>query len=503
MAHVAAEALLDLLLSVPQDRRRDFLHVLACPRCRRAFDVPAAPAAEGEGGPPGLERAWRRAPTLDARAEAVLRQDESEVQAMLDELLPKAGKERMLAVMDQPRFHSPGLARRLLREAAAARAGDAGHARSLALLALAAAVWADKERFPRAVLDGLRIQAACLVAEASGLQGRVRDAELWLATSMAYLEDYPCDALERAFLCRILGLQRSREGRRDEALALLGRAVEIFADHGEGREVAETQVEEAWIYYDGGDPSRALLLFQQALELLPARQRPEARLRCLGGLVLALEELGRAEEADAALEEGMALARRVPLVPDGQRFETVRARSAELRGRAGETVAVLEALFRRLLEEACPFEAAVVGLDLARIHAMEGRAPELRAVLADMAPLPKEARQAVRVVLELLARADQETEKVLRWVQEDLGCARHDPGHRFGVPFRSVPPLARIELIPPKPGRGPWIKLSGEELVSDRRPGDPSSPTSRTRHAAPDPEARVYILKASPVRELG
>ena len=489
--------------------------MLACPRCRRAFDVPSPPpGAEGEDHPAGwaaagLERIWRRAQTLNEWAEAVLRQDERAVPALLEELLPKTEKDRMLAVMRQPRFHSPGLARRLLREAASARAVDAGNARSLTLLALMAAIQADRERFPRALLDGLQIQAACLMAEASGLQGRARDAEAWLVTSMAILEDYPCDALERAFLCRTMALQRVRHGRRDEALAILGRAVEVFADHGEGREVAETQVEEAWIYYDGDDPSRALLLFQQALELLPARQRPAARLRCLGGLVLALEDLGRREEADAALEEGMELAKRVPLVPDGHRFEIVRARSAELRGRAGELVEVLEALFRRLLEEACPFEAAAVGLDLARIHAAEGRGAELRAVLAAMAPLPplpplpKEAQQAVRVVLELLKRPDPDTEKALRWVQEDLGYARHDPGHRFGVPFRSVPPLARIELIPPKPRRGPWIKLSDEELVSDRRPGDPSPPASRTPHAAPSPEARVYILKASPVRGFG
>jgi tetratricopeptide (TPR) repeat protein len=337
----------------------------------------------------------------------------------------------MQAVVERTRFHSPGLAGRLLREAAEVKALDAGRARSLALLALIAVTRADRERFPGAILDRLLIQASCLMAEVGGLRGRPREVHLWLVTSISYLSNHPCDALERAFLCRTIGRERRREGRRDEALALLGRALEIFARHGETEESAETQVEEAWIYYDAAEPERALHLLRPALELLPAGERPAARLRGLGGLALSLEDLGLAKRADAALEEGMALASRVPLVPDAHQFELVRARIAELRGRMDEMIEVLEALFRRLREEDCPFEAAMVGLDLARIHLGEGRTPE--AVLSSLAPLPAEAESAVRAVWELIASQDPDAEKALRQVQEDLGYARHDPGHRFGA----------------------------------------------------------------------
>jgi tetratricopeptide (TPR) repeat protein len=504
MSHVDAEALLDLVLSLPEDRRRDFLHVLACPRCRRAFDPELAPppAPEPEAGEDdplgraaaGLETIWRRARTVNERTEATLRRDEGAVPGLLEELLSEPEGEGLLALLEQARFQSPGLARRLLRESAAVRDRDAGRAKTLAIVALAVVRGADQERFPRALLDGLQMQASCHLAEVAILQGRLEEAEAWLVTAQVCVEDYPGDALERAFLCRTMGLVRRQEGRTDEALALLARAVEVFAGYGEEKELAVAQVEEAWIHYDGNDPARALLLFRQALELLPAGEWPAARLRGLGGLVLALADLGFEEDLAAAVAEGMALSRRVPLAPDGQRFEAMRARATELRGGVEEAAGVLESLFGRLREEGCVFEAAAVGLELARLYLRQGRAAAFRGVLKDLGPLPEEARQAVLTARELLARGDPDAEVALRWVQEDLGYARHDPAYRFGVAFQGVPLEARIELIPPRPRKGPWIRLSAGELVSDRDPDEETPLRERSRHAAPPPEARVYIL---------
>jgi tetratricopeptide (TPR) repeat protein len=508
MSHVGAEALFDLVLSLTGDRRRDFLHLLVCPRCRRAFDpeLVSSPAPEPEAGeddPLGraaiaMETIWRRARAVDERAETMLRRDEAAVSGLLEELLSEPEGEGLLALLEQARFQSPGLARRLLRESAAVRDRDAGRARTLAVMALAVVGGADQERFPRALLDGLRLQAGCHLAEAAAVQGRLGEAEAWLVTAQVCVEDYPGDALERAFLCRSMGLVRRRECRTDEALALLARAVEVFAGYGEEKELAVAQVEEAWIHYDGHDPARALLLFRQALELLPAGERPAAHLRGLGGLVLCLADLGREEELVAALAEGMALARRVPLVPDGQRFEAMRARAAELLGGIAEAAGVLESLFGRLREEGCVFEAAAVGLELARLYLRQGRAAAFRGVLKDLGPLPEEARQAVLTARELLARGDPDAEVALRLVQEDLSYARHDPGFRFGVAFQGVPLEARIELVPPLPKKGPWIRLSAGELVSDRDPDEETPLRKRSRHAAPSPEARVYILNVHP-----
>lgn len=367
-----------------------------------------------------------------ARPEAVLRRDESRSAALFEELLRLGTDEaRQEAVMEGSRFRSPGLARRLLREAAEAKATDSGRARSLATLALIAASQADRERFPRAVLDGLVIQASCLLAEVDGLRGRPREARLWILGAVSYLNHHPSDALERAFLCRTIGLERRREGRRDEALALLGRAAEIFGGHGETAEAAETQVEEGWIYYDAAEPLRAYPLFRQALEQLPPGERPEVHLRCFGGLALTLEDLGHGKEADVMLAEGLALASKVPLLPDGHRFELVRARIAELRGRLDDTAEVLQSLVRRLSEEGCPFEAVTVALDLARLHLGEGRSPE--PVLSSLPPLPAGAESAVREVWKRIERKDPDADTVLRRLQEDLGYARHDPGHRFAA----------------------------------------------------------------------
>ncbi len=363
-----------------------------------------------------------------------LRRDEARVPSLLEQLRSlRTEEEKVQAVLDQPRFHSPGLARRLLSDAAEVKATDAGRARPLALLALVAANQASSRRFPQELLDRLRIEAALLMAEVGGLQGRPRMARLWFVAAIACLNHYPCGALERALLCRTIGMQRCREGRRDEALALLGRAAEIFAEHGETLDAAEIQVEEGWIYYDAAEPLRAIPLFQYALELLPAGERPAARLRGLGGLALSLADLGRRQEVDAALEEGLALASRVPLVPHGHGFELARARVAELRGRTAEMAERLEALFRRLREADCPLEAAMVWLDLGRFYVEEKKAPELKILKAGRPPLKGDAASAVRAVWDLIERRDPGAEKAMRQVQEDLGYARHDPEHPFGI----------------------------------------------------------------------
>lgn len=366
--------------------------------------------------------------------EDILRRDESRVPDLLEQLrFLRTEEKKVQAVLDQSRFHSPGLARRLLSEAAEVRATDAERARPLALLAMIAASTASPRKFPRALLDRLKVEAACQMAEVSGLQGRRRTAHWWFVAAVACLNHHPCDALERAFLCRSLGMQHRREGRRDEALALLGRAVEIFAHHGEMADAAEMRVEEGWIYYDAAEPLRALPLFRHALELLPAGERSAARLRGLGGLALSLADIGRRREADAALTEGLALASGLPLVPHVHRFELARARVAELRGRTGEMAELLEALFRRLREAGCPLEATMVGLDLGRFHVEEGKVPELKSLLADLPPLAGEAEAAVRAVWGLIERRDPGAEKAMRQVQEDLEYARHNPEHRFDI----------------------------------------------------------------------
>lgn len=366
--------------------------------------------------------------------EDILRRDEDRASALLEQLrFLRTEEEKVQAVLDNPRFHSPGLARRLLSEAAEARVSDAGRARPLALLAMIAANRASAKRFPRALLDRLQVEAACLMAEIGGLQGRPQTAHLWFVAAVACLNHHPCDAMERAILCRTIGMQRCREGRRDEALALLGRAMEIFAEHGETVEAAEIQVEEGWIYYDAAEPLRALQLFRHALELLASGERPAARLHGLGGLALSLADIGRRREADAAIKQGLALASQVPLVPHGHRFELVRARVAELRGRTGEMAELLEALFRRLRKADCPLEATMVGLDLGRYYVAEGKASELETLTANLPPLKGEAEAAVRAVWELIERKDPVAEKAMRRLQEDLGYARHNPGHRFGI----------------------------------------------------------------------
>jgi tetratricopeptide (TPR) repeat protein len=363
----------------------------------------------------------------------VLRRDEARVSSLLGQLrLLRSEEEQVRTVLDNSRFHSPGLAQRLLAEAAEARTTDAERARPLALMAMVAANQAaPSSRFPREIVDRLRIEAACMMAEVGGLQGRPRAARLWFVAAVACLSHYSCDAPERALLCRTVGMQRCREGLRDEALALLGRAMEILAEHGETGDAAEIEVELGWIYYDAAEPLRALRLFQNALELLPAGERPAARLRGLGGLALALADIGRRREADAAIEQGLTLVPLVPLVPHGHRFELARARVAELRGRTGEMAELLEALFRRLREADCPLEATMVGLDLGRFYVEEGKVPELEALKASLPPLTGEAETAVRAVWDLITGRDPGAEKAMRQVQEDLEYARHNPGYGF------------------------------------------------------------------------
>lgn len=275
-------------------------------------------------------------------------------------------------------------------------------------------------------------EEGCLQAERFGLQGRPAEAHVWHMAMIALLNNSPCNAPERARLCRSLGLQRGREGRKDEALALLGRTAEIFAEHGKTGDAAEAQVEIAWIYYDAIEVERAFFRFEEALKRLPVEEWPAPRLRGLAGLALAAEDLGRPREADAALAEGAVLAPEVALVPHRQQFELVRARIAELRGQTREMIEILEQLFSTLRKGGCPYEATMVGLDLARILHGEGWPSD--GVISSLPRLSSEANSAVRAAWERIERKDPDAESILRQIQEDLGYAKHNPEHRFSLP---------------------------------------------------------------------
>ena len=130
------------------------------------------------------------------------------------------------------------------------------------------------------------------------------------------------------------------------------------------------------------------------------------------------------------------LARQLGNRLDLVRVDWLQGRIAAGLGRHDEAIALLGRVRAKFAEDEIAYDAALVTLELAEIHAAVGRGAEVRSLARESAPIF--AQQGVhaeaRRALELFRRAalqDRATAQLLRAVVSYLYRARHDPRLRF------------------------------------------------------------------------
>jgi tetratricopeptide (TPR) repeat protein len=487
------------------------------PRTMKSGTAPGAPAAAGQllashPATPALEkvvtlfpallgpaprqktsRSPARSPTrrgLRSLARAVQAEgrradrDRHRAEALYPALLAMEPARRLDRIARSRRFASPALARLLLAEAGAGARNRPAEARELADLALAVVVRLEADRSGTITVVALRAAAHARRAEALWWGGDSTMAEAALAASLADLDATPIGEPEHALYCRVAALLRAGEGRLDEALALLGRAAQLYRDQEEVEELALCLIERGWLLV-AEEPDAALLPLWNARDLL-ARDAASgtlwAAVRVRQGLALCLAELGRPLEAAPLQREARDLAQGLAEEPDQLLAAWTDAQIDARIGRPRQAMEALPPLVERWLARGEGFSAALAALDLAELYVETGRwldlvdlerlEPRLRA-----AGLPAEAALAYRAVVGLAHREPPSATYPLVHLRTWLGRARHRPGLAY-VPCRSAARTRRWDDLH-LPTRQEICRLAGADLRTAALPAAGVAPDLR------------------------
>lgn len=380
----------------------DLLHLLTCPVCRswaigRLLD--AKPEEEDETLT-DYDQVFARLVLPGAEEIEAGRRRQREVERLLGELMEMPGKQRFQAVR-QARFRSLDLLGHLLEECHASQLGQAGRAAELGALAFRLAEAMEDEEDALAALP----RALGLEANARRLLGDCHRAEVRLGRAASFLRD----RTDRAFHCRTVGLLRWEEGRTDEAAALLGHALRLYAEDGLDFEAAACLGLLGLLEEEEGRLANALPFLARAWTALEREARPVFALRVGLAFALGLAEVGEEERARRVLAETWTLCSGVREPSEMLRVYWNEARVLSRAGRREEAIHLLEAVRPKLAEEGSLPEAALVSLDLALALAEAGRAGEierLRAVPAPGFPASPRVEAALRKIVLLAERRE-------------------------------------------------------------------------------------------------
>ncbi len=301
---------------------------------------------------------------------------------LLAKLLQRSAQERRALVEEATDFQSEALAVLLCAKSLELTPRAPGEAIELAQLAvdIAEAVPGDRRR--RECLQGytwahlgnaLRVSSDLPGAD----QSFNRAAELWQGST-------GIGSLHGSLLLELEASLRIDQGRPNQALALLDRALESGADPvrillNKARALLD------FGHCDDGHCERAMAAVEEAATLIDGTAQP--RLLFIHRLLVAhcLCELRRYAEADTVANEARRLVEPLGCDLDLVRVQWLKGRVAASLGRVDEAIASLSEVRNRFVACDVNYDAALASLELATLLAPAGRVAEAQALARESA----------------------------------------------------------------------------------------------------------------------
>lgn len=360
--------------------------------------------------------------------------------ALWEELRGLLPEEAKSFVRNEGRFHSWGLCELLCRESVQLATEDAAVAVSVAELAVLVSDFVNPDEPAEEMwLCQLRALAWAHLGNARRVQGELRSAEDAMATSGEWWQGSARDmgnVLD--YESRLLDLEASlrRDQRRlSEALELLDRALRANQGEAESR-AGRILLKKAKVFEELGDFEQALSALREAQDSIEPESDSRSEL-CLGhNLLDLLSKAGRCEEAARLLPEVTRLSERQGNTLDAVRLRWTRGRIAAGLGRTGEALGLLMQVREEFIARCIGYDAALVTLELAALHAREGRTSEVKVLAAEMLPIfqaqdvPREALAALAFFRQAAEREAVTADLAGRLVAF-LRRARYNPGLWF------------------------------------------------------------------------
>ena len=329
-------------------------------------------------------------------------------------------------------FHTAGFAELLCEESRNAAGDSAARALHLARCAVAVAASVPGSDAWRSRLQGY---AEAHLANALRVGGDLRQADQAFDRARELWEAGVNDDHGLLNGARFLHLEASlrREQRRvREALALLDQAL-VLDRWGETPTLftGKTRALE-----ELGQHEEAVALLLRLDSQLDAASERRSRYVVRGQLVSNLCHLRRYGQAAETLSELRLLARRLGNQLDLLRVEWLRGRVAAGLGRSDDAIAALSRVRAAFMAQNNAYDAALVTLELAEVHATLGRTAEVQALARASAPIfhDQGVHSQARRTLELFRRAAEQervSADLVRHIVSYLYRSRHDAHARL------------------------------------------------------------------------
>jgi tetratricopeptide (TPR) repeat protein len=374
-----------------------------------------------------------------------LERSRAEAAGLWGELSGLSREERLRLAGREERFASWGLAELLCRESRAAAPEDAARAVELAEFAVTVADRIPEgEPFEDRWIYQLRASAWAHLGNAWRVQGDLQRARKAFETSMSWWEVGVAgtgDVLGyEAVLLDLLASLRTAQRRFPEALELLDRVVEIRLhgdpEHRDAHLAGRALIQKASAEAERGNPESAIAILREAAPLVDAARDPRLGLCLRHNLLDNLSRVGRFREAAEMLPEVREWSAGIGNRLDQVRLLWTEGRIAAGTGRTGEAVALFDEVRRELAQRGMAFDTALASLELAALHAEEGRTAEVKELARGIVEIFKAQevhREALAAALIFRRAAVREraTARLAREVAAFLDQARHAPELRF------------------------------------------------------------------------
>jgi tetratricopeptide (TPR) repeat protein len=329
-------------------------------------------------------------------------------------------------------YRSPEVAQALLEKSRQAMPEEPSEAEHLASLARAVA-----SRSPAAGFAGLECLAAMHEANALRVKGRLREAEHLARHARFLASDAEVRDLQvLAELDWYEGALRKDQDRLDESEALLVRAVAQYRLARKSVPMASCLITLGELYRTAGEPEKAVEVAREVLETINPVSQARLYLCARHNLALYLSDVGRNEEAAAALEDARSLYEAFPDKWTKLRLRWLEGRINRGLGRHAEAREAFAEVAIAYLSLGVGYDAALATIDAAEVCLLEGKRTEFAALAKLLEPvlraedLHQEARQAIALFQKALA-SRMVTEALTAHVRTYLTEARSNPSLRY------------------------------------------------------------------------
>ncbi len=358
--------------SCPSENRDVVRHLLSdCPECS-AITSGEWSRVSSEPLPSGL-----KPPTVtDFRIVSSNVESERETAPLLWkrlEALPQA--RRKVVVANSRRYQTWSLCELLLEKAFDLGFQTPAEALALTEIAVDISNRLEPEWYSRELVNDFRARALGYRANAFRINSDHREAERNLVAAFETLEDGTGDVLEEALLLRWRAYLRGDQSSFKEAIQILRRAIRLYRRCGETQIASRACISLGAYLGQDGRPEQAVDVLRRALEQLDPEELRWV-LACRHNLAWNLKTSGQLEAALDVLRESRALYSKVGDRMILLHLYDLEGQLARELGHPTEAERAFSSACNGFIELGVPYDAALVGLQLADLYLEQGRTAE-------------------------------------------------------------------------------------------------------------------------------